>query len=176
VRGHEVRGTVPSRPEVHEVLLERVPGAKPQKGPCNASESLWYSGIPLVPEAAAAVFLAVFSACRSSSRYIPASPAHSRNGVPVGQRDVVSHGPAACSRVMPATPTTSGHVNSGFSGGSQDLAMCGEEHGGSGRDRTGPRPTAGLHPRQMAQPCGPSDRRLILADLSTVSGPFRDPQ
>jgi hypothetical protein len=60
VRGHEVRGTVPSRPEVHEVLLERVPGAKPQKGPCNASESLWYSGIPLVPEAAAAVFLARF--------------------------------------------------------------------------------------------------------------------
>jgi hypothetical protein len=26
--------------------------------------------------------------------------------------------------------------------------MCGEEHGGSGRGRTGPRPTAGLHPRQ----------------------------
>jgi PadR family transcriptional regulator PadR len=49
-----------------------------------------------------------------------------------------------------ATPTTSRHVNSGFSGGSQDLAMCGEEHGGSGRDRTGPRPTAGLHPRQWS--------------------------
>jgi hypothetical protein len=48
------------------------------------------------------------------------------------------------------TPTTSGHVNSGFSGASQDLTMCGEEHGGSGRDRTGPRPTAGPHPRQWS--------------------------
>ena len=35
--------------------------------------------------------------------------------------------------------------------------MCGEEHGGSGRDRT---PADGRSPpAPMVQPCGPSDRR-----------------
>jgi hypothetical protein len=67
----------------------------------------------------------------------------------------------ACARAPSSNVSIISHVSSGFSRVSQDLAMWGEEHGGSGRDRTGPRPTAGLHPRQgrvgcLCPPCRPT--------------------